>query len=424
MANYLKITYLQDKQEDLKVNDYQFRNKPFPISPIYELQVDTFELLTQGENVKRVYKLNFQENKEVKHDYFPGDVIAILPENDQTEINELFKRLNLTDQCNKYCKLDLTDDAGKKSIPKHLPTHHVTLKQIFLKYVDVRSVPKKLFLKALIKHTSDQPDIEKLQQICSPSGSSFYLKFIEENRSLLFLLNCFPSCNPPIELILEHSTPLNPRYFSTATSPLNRQLSIIFDVLELPKGLKGICSGWLEMILKENNRTTKIPVYFRKPGNFRLKPNIDKPIMLIATGTGLAPFIGFLDHFRLMGSHPEIWMFYGCRYVDRDFICKELLQSYANDGIIKCLFTSFSRDNEQKEYVQHKILKNKEVVIDFITNKEATIYVCGDQKTMVKDVKETLVNCFMDCKNVDRTDAERVLSDLVQNGKFLVDTWS
>lgn len=53
------------------------------------------------------------------------------------------------------------------------------------------------------------------------------------------------------------------------------------------------------------------------------------------------------------------------------------------------LSVAFSRDTEQKVYVQHRLLENAEEVYRWL-NEGAVIYVCGDEKYMAHDVDQTL----------------------------------
>ncbi|CAG9772415.1 unnamed protein product [Ceutorhynchus assimilis] len=420
MANFLKIVF-EETSNQKNVDNYEYRNKPFSHSPVQQAFIKNYELLTQGPDVKTVYHVKLTL-KERSFDFLPGDAIGILPENDENEVNELLIRLGVEEISHKPCKLEILENTTKKNatVPKYLPKHD-NIYSIFLKYIDIRSAPKKLFLKSLMKYTKDPTEKEKLDFICSPAGSSEYTTLLTQNRSLLALLNSFPSCEPPIELILEHSTALNPRFFSIASSPLDKNLSIVFNILVLENGLKGVCTGWLEKCINsEQCKTIPIPIYFRKPSNFRLN-NLDKKIVLVATGTGLAPFLGYLQHKVNIGASEETWLFYGCRYSTRDFLFGSKLEVYKENKTLTKLSTAFSREGNTKEYVQNRIFENKEDIVK-VFDEEAIVYVCGD-KIVVKDVKEIFVQCFMECKCIERPNAEKILDGLVESGRIVVDSW-
>lgn len=279
-----------------------------------------------------------------------------------------------------------------------------------------------LFLKNLIKYTDDDKEKALLEQICSSNGSDQYIKLLETTPTLLALFESIPSCQPPVEVILEHSSPLNPRCYSIASSPLSDQFWILFNVLEMPNGLKGICTSWLEQIIKAQDFSKPVPIYFRQPGKFRLGNSASANI-LIGTGSGLAPFMGFLNHKSLDGCVADMWLFYGCRYSDRDFLCKKDLLNYVADGTLVKNCWAFSRDSKKKQYVQDKIVKNKEEFATWIFEKEAVVFVCGERKTMVCDVKEAIVESIMAHKKCEKARACIILEALVNCHRIIIDSW-
>lgn len=79
--------------------------------------------------------------------------------------------------------------------------------------------------------------------------------------------------------------------------------------------------------MKENFKLNfQIPVFGRTNQNFRLPDDVTVPVILIGPGTGVAPFIGFLDHRAAQretqpdDQFGEVWLFYGCRHKDRDYL--------------------------------------------------------------------------------------------------------
>lgn len=95
-----------------------------------------------------------------------------------------------------------------------------------------------------------------------------------------------------------------------------------------------------------------------------------EPLILIGPGTGLAPFIGFVE------EKKNILLYFGCRHKDKDYIMKDLLEDSKAKGIIK-LRTAFSRDQEKKIYVQDLLKEDGDEIAQWVTEKNATIMVCG-----------------------------------------------
>ncbi|XP_030764571.1 methionine synthase reductase [Sitophilus oryzae] len=430
-SNYLKITFTEQEQRDLNnncINSFQYRSKPFINSDLYLTTIEDIKRLTTDTEVKTVYQYDLSR-KDIEYQFKPGDTIGILPPNNEEEVNRLLLRLNYESQSHKIYKLTILEQTTKKnpSIPKHVPENS-TLYSIFLNNIDIRLPPKKVFLKSLIKYTTDTKELELLEKICS--SSSDYMEFLYSHKTLLSLFNAFPSCFPPVEIILQHSSPLHPRYFSIASSPLETDiLSIIFHVVEYDNGTKGVCTGWLDKLYKNQDiKNTKIPFYFRKSGDFNYTISTE-PTVLIATGTGIVPFRSFLRHKELIERNEEqsksgdVLLYYGCRYQDRDFLLKEEIYNFIKNGTLTKLFTSFSRESTKKCYVQHELLKNGSEIVNLLLNKKANLFICGNAKTTVKSVRETIIECFVLYGLMDKSSAEEQLTILVKNKKFLVDNY-
>lgn len=143
--------------------------------------------------------------------------------------------------------------------------------------------------------------------------------------------------------------------------------------METNQGRKGVTTGYLEGILMKKDsiedclenmslsdgRSRKILMYLRKNMNGFVLPENDTPLLLIGPGTGVAPFIGFLEersHIKKLNSSlliGDAWLFFGCRNPETDHIYKKELDSFVENGILKKLSTSFSRiENGGVKYVQ------------------------------------------------------------------------
>lgn len=322
----------------------------------------------------------------------------------------------------------MLDNTTKKNpkVPKHLPRHS-TLRSIFTNYVDLHTPAKKLFLKSLLRFVGDAQEWDRLEKIASPSCSTEYSDLVGGvGATFLGLLEEFPSCNPTIGAVLEHLPPLQARAYSIASSPLGKNsLDITFFVTVKDNGEKGICTGYLEDLIEKNSRENLVPFYFRQPKRFTIPEDVNIPIILIASGTGISPFRGFLQHRSLEGhqTNGDIWLFYGCRYHDKDFLYKNEIEEYTKSGIITKINLAFSREGEEKNYVQKEIEKNAEEFINWIQEKDALVYVCGDPKTMLPDVKTAIVDILIQHCDVSCINADYYFEEMEFDGRFLVDTW-
>ncbi len=128
-------------------------------------------------------------------------------------------------------------------------------------YVDLSAPPRKPVIRAFAEHCSDPEDERLLMILCSmvPSATSLYEDFIvKQELNTLELLALFPSCCPPATVFLAALTPLPPRYYSAASSPLlvgKEHVQFAFTIVDFwstEGGVqrKGLCTNWLEGLCK------------------------------------------------------------------------------------------------------------------------------------------------------------------------------
>lgn len=149
---------------------------------------------------------------------------------------------------------------------------------------------------------------------------------------------------------------------------------------------------------------------------------------MIGPGVGVAPFIGFLRHRYLLKNNEgalfgKAWLFFGCRYADRDYVFRDELELFLRAGVLSEVFVSFSRETDRKCYVQHNIEERGKDFADLILNENASVYVCGDAKNMCRDVKNTVVNVLAKGGNKTKEDVEIFVAELQKCGRYVEDAW-
>jgi len=151
---------------------------------------------------------------------------------------------------------------------------------------------------------------------------------------------------------------------------------------------------------------------------------------MVGPGTGLAPFRGFIQEISHRRSKKqnqgEVILFFGCRHPDKDYIYKEELETYHKEGSITQLIVAFSRAQENKVYVQHKISEKDtaDKIWNLLQNEGANFYVCGDARLMARDVQETLLNIIETKGNKTREQAHKYIENLQDQSRYLSDVWS
>ncbi len=195
------------------------------------------------------------------------------------------------------------------------------------------------------------------------------------------------------EMFLAQLSPIVPRLYSIASSlqahPNEAHLCISIVRYESHgRAKKGLASGYFAD--HAPNFVKEIPVYVQESRTFRLPANNAADIIMVGPGTGVAPFRAFLEQRVLEGATGRNWLIFGEQHRATDFLYGEELLDYHKKGKLERLDLAFSRDQEQKIYVQHRMLENARQLWDWLQN-GAYFYVCGDAKRMAKDVHQTLI---------------------------------
>lgn len=428
------------------------------VDPVFQVPISKAVQLTTNDAIKTTLLLELDISK-IEFSHQPGDSFNVICPNSDAEVETLLQRLQLADKRAHRVIMKIKTDTKKKgaAVPQHVP-EGASLQFILTWCLEIRAVPKKAFLRALANWSSSAAEKRRLQELCSKQGAADYSRFVRDaGVCLLDLLLAFPSCHPPLSLLLEHLPKLQPRPYSCASSSLLHpdKLHFLFNVVECPSNTaaatlrKGVCTGWLATLvapfLQPNTEAShtgspdglapKISISPRATQSFHLPDDPSAPVIMVGPGTGVAPFIGFLQHReKLQEQHPNgnfgaMWLFFGCRHKDRDYLFREELGRFVKIGVLTHLKVSFSRDAPEEEeapakYVQDNLQRHSQQVARILLQEKGHIYVCGDAKNMAKDVNDALVEIISREAGVDRLEAVKTLAAFKQEKRYLQDIWS
>ncbi|NXI73430.1 MTRR reductase, partial [Anseranas semipalmata] len=423
----------------------------------FEVPVTKAAQLTREDAIKTALLLEL-DIADTTFDYQPGDAFCVMCPNNANEVEELLHILGLSERGEYFVCVKVKQGTKKKGAtrPQHIPERS-TLKFILTWCLEIRAIPKKAFLRALVEYTSNAGEKRRLQELCSRQGASDYTLFIREsNVCLLDLLHAFPSCKPSLNLLIEHLPKLQARSYSVSSSNLYQpgKLCFVFNIVEFPAcptrpvSRKGVCTGWLaELVapLLHPNKNTlytkggnppieKISIFARPNNTFHLPSDPSVPFVMVGPGTGIAPFIGFLQHRqKLREEHTdwhfgETWLFFGCRHQDRDYLFKQL-RCFLENGTLTHLKVCFSRDSSTAEvappkYVQDVIRLYAKEVARVLLKESGYFYVCGDKKHMADGVSDAVVDILSMEMEVDKLEAMKILAMLREAKRYLQDVWS
>ncbi|WP_440082060.1 molybdopterin-dependent oxidoreductase [Streptosporangium sp. LJ11] len=184
---------------------------------------------------------------------------------------------------------------------------------------------------------------------------------------------------------------LKPRLYSISSSPLvdphRVRLTVSVVRFDNPRGTarKGVCSSFLA----DSPGHASVPVFVQRNRHFRPPADPAVPMIMIGPGTGVAPFLGFLDERRALGHSGRNWLFFGEQRRSSDFYYRDELNDFYQDGLLTRLDLAFSRDQRAKVYVQDRMREHGGRLWSWLQD-GAHLYVCGDASRMAKDVDQTL----------------------------------
>lgn len=332
-------------------------------------------------------------NKETFHieieaegvEYLPGDALGIVPENPQHKVEAIIKLLEL--------------DADKKYSFRN---EEYSAFDLLKKKLEIVYLPERV-----------------VNAYASLAGQDIPATRI----SLLDLLKIYPLKNSDqFEQLVGILEPIAPRLYSISSSPEAHNgevhITVARDKFSVNDELKyGLCSNFLAQF----EVGQEVQFYIHKNSQFRL-PADDKDVIMIGPGTGIAPFRSFIAHRDATGANGKNWLFFGDQHFVTDFLYQTEIQNWVGTGSLSKIDLAFSRDQEEKIYVQHKLKRKGKEVYDWLQS-GASVYVCGTKDPMSVDVENALAEIIQTHGNKKETEALEFINELKSEGRYLKDVY-
>ena len=241
---------------------------------------------------------------------------------------------------------------------------------------------------------------------------------------VLAALEKFRGLRPDPEAFIEALDPMQPRLFSSASSPkvAGKRMALCVDgVRYRVRGRTRL--GVASTFLGERVRTGQpVRCYIQKAPHFSLPRDPAIPIIMIGPGTGIAPFRAFLHERMATKASGRNWLFFGHRHSNYDFFYEDELAGMKAAGVLTRLSLAWSRDGSEKFYVQDRM---REVGRDLWAwlAEGAHIYVCGDAKHMAKDVEGAWVEIVAAHGARTTDEAIAFVANLKKSGRYHQDVY-
>ncbi|WP_329349163.1 bifunctional nitrate reductase/sulfite reductase flavoprotein subunit alpha [Streptomyces sp. NBC_01261] len=221
---------------------------------------------------------------------------------------------------------------------------------------------------------------------------------------------------------------LQPRLYSISSSPLvdPHSVSLTVSVVRYeglngrPRG--GVCSPFLADADAGAGAGTEVPVFVQRSPHFRPPADPATPMVMVGPGTGVAPFVGFLQERRALGHPAPNWLFFGEQHRGTDFYYEEELTGLLDEGSLTRLDTAFSRDQRAKVYVQDRMREHGPELWHWL-REGAHFYVCGDASRMAKDVDRALRDIAVAHGGLDEDEAAAYVKQLAAAKRYVRDVY-
>ncbi|MGM0435394.1 MAG: diflavin oxidoreductase, partial [Pseudomonadota bacterium] len=348
-------------------------------------------------------------NKETRHvelsledsglTYRPGDAVGVYPQNNPKLVASVIEKLGLS-----------PDEAVS------LGETQTTLAQALQHYREITVLTKPL-MEQWAGHSGDA-ELQKLV------GDQAALTEWMRGRDLLDLIEAWPVEGLGADTLTGMLRKLPPRLYSIASSQaaVDEEVHITVAAVRYEshnREREGVASTWLSDRLEDD---ATVPVYIDPNKNFKLPEDDDAPVIMIGPGTGVAPFRAFMQEREERGARGRNWLFFGEQHFHMDFLYQSEWLAWRRQGLLDHLTVAFSRDQEEKVYVQNRIRDYATELWSWLQD-GACIYVCGDADAMAPDVNEALIDVIAHEGNKSRDEATEYLRDLAREKRYQRDVY-
>lgn len=389
-----------------------------------DVKVDNLFVTTVEENRRTTAEDHFQDVRFITFtkksvNWSPGDVVYVRPHNSPEDVDrlfELFQEHNM--KLNKSTVVLVQEIDSEMPVPAIL-RKPLPLERIAQQYWDLTAIPRARAFAVLARTCPNDLECEKLREFSSYEGQEELFSYANRpRRTILEVLQDFPHATGALTMaaLFELFQPIKPRAFSIASSAASGKLQILVAVIEyrtkLKEPRKGLCSNWLKRLQPGHT----LRVWTRK-GTFQLPTDPATPIVMVGPGTGLAPFRAILQERELVADRRKgglLVLFFGCRKSTADFHCEEDLRRMESSGLLT-LFCAFSRDQEDKVYVQHLIRKQGDLLKKALMEQNGMFLLSGSSKNMPEAVREALGEAIGSSLYVE---------DMMKTERYQEETWA
>ena len=373
-----------------KESQYNKAN-PFPATLI------TNQKITGRQSDKDVRHLEFDLAGSDLH-YQAGDALGVWFDNDPKLVDEILS----------LAQIDPTTEVTIEGKAQ-------TISTALLSYLELtQNTP------AFVKGYAALAHNEQLNDLVADNQA---LQELVQRTPIVDVLHKFPA-KLTAEQLVSLLRPLTPRLYSISSSPaeVGEEVHLTVGVVRFEhegRARSGAASSFLADRVEEDGA---VRVFVEHNDNFRLPNDTAKPIIMVGSGTGVAPFRAFMQQRVADEASGKNWLIFGNPHFASDFLYQTEWQQFAKEGFLHKYDFAWSRDQEKKIYVQDKIRENSTALWQWL-QEGAYFYVCGDAARMAKDVEQALLEVIAKEGNLSPDEAEDYLNELREEKRYQRDVY-
>ncbi|EJD48679.1 cytochrome P450 [Auricularia subglabra TFB-10046 SS5] len=284
--------------------------------------------------------------------YHAGDYLAVLPTNPADSVRRALKRLGLSPEQ----QITITSSS-----PTTLPTDRpVIVSEVLSGYVEMGQPATRKNIEALLAHA---PSGGSTHAALTALLQDYSRAVLEPRVSVLALLETHPDIDLPFPAFLQMLPAMRVRQYSIASSPLWDATRV---ALTVGAAFQGVASAFLTGLAPGE----RVPLAVRGgAAAFRLPEDARVPLVLFASGSGIAPMRAFIQERavqkRAGREVGHVTLFYGCRSPELDYLYADAeMGEWEQEGVVT-VRSAFSRAQEKSEgckYVQDRVYHHKQEI--------------------------------------------------------------
>ena len=334
--------------------------------------------------------------------YEVGDSLGVFPTNNPALVEEILGVLGFSGE------EPVTDPNGNT----------ISIREALTRSYVITEKDKKL----LTAIAEKDPTAAHFIPMTTPEGRAELEAYVW-GREVIDPLLAHPSAKFTPEEFVKCLRKLQPRLYSIASSQKANPTEVHLTVAAVRyethgRKREGVCSTFLS----DRADHVPVPVFVHTAKHFRVPEDPATHAIMVGPGTGIAPFMAFLQERKASGATGKNWLFFGDQKSSTDFLYREELETWQQEGVLHKLSTAFSRDQAEKVYVQHRMLEEAEELYGWL-EQGGYFYICGDASRMAKDVDAALHQVVEKAGGKSPEEAAAYVEELKKSKRYRKDVY-